>query len=193
MDIFYEESAGVQNKASEVKKYRIWHTVSLVFLWLGILGLIFGFAFVPINGLIVWGIFCLTFFLAWYFARRIQKKYNVTYDYVFVSGELRISRVFHTSRRKLLTRIQAENVLQIGDIDNSAFNGLYADPTTKKIVCTSNTEAAEGKFFMYLLVAENGKTLYVLECRETLLMHILRFAGRAALESDYVAQEKKVR
>ena len=52
-------------------------------------------------------------------------------------------------------------------------------------------EPEEGKLFMYIFVNDNGKRLYVLECRETLLVHILNFAPRSVLESDYVKQEKK--
>ena len=36
-----------------------------------------------------------------------------------------------------------------------------------------------------------GKKLYVLECREELLVNILKFVKRSTLEHDYVAQEKK--
>lgn len=45
---------------------------------------------------------------------------------------------------------------------------------------------------MYILTAGNaGKRLYILECREELLINILKFVKRGTLESDYVAQEKK--
>ena len=35
------------------------------------------------------------------------------------------------------------------------------------------------------------KKLYVLECREQLLVEMMKFLKRTVLESDYVAQEKK--
>ncbi len=189
MDVFYEESAIARNPA-EARRYNLLHIFSRIFLVLGLVVLAFGFAILPWQLLLL---LCVWNFLTWFLLRRWKKKYNVSYDYCFVSGELRISRVFNINRRRLLTRIQATDILQMGDVDNSGFDGLRADPMTKTVVCTSNEDAEEGKFFLYLLVAENGKKLYVLECRETLLMHLLRFTGRAVLESDYVSQEKKAK
>ena len=82
-------------------------------------------------------------------------------------------------------------MIQVGDIDNSSYERFKADPTNKEIVCTPNYEPSSGKFFMYVLAQYNGKKLFVLECRENLLMNIMKFAKRSVLESDYVMQERK--
>ncbi len=194
MDVFYEESSITRDTVKAAKKYKIIQIISNVFLGLGIAGILFGISFVPMNSAwILWGFFCAWFFLAWFILFRFKQRYNVNYDYSFVSGELRIARVINTTRRRLVTRLQPEDIIQLGDVDNTAFEGLRADPNTKTVYCTSNVEAAEGKFFMYVLAMDNGKKLYVLECREELLMHILRFVKRTTLESDYVMQEKKVK
>ena len=80
----------------------------------------------------------------------------------------------------------------MGDIDNPSYDRFKADPSVKEVVFTPNVEAAEGKFFMYLLAAmPTGKKLYILECREELLINLLKFVPRGTLESDYVMQEKK--
>ena len=47
------------------------------------------------------------------------------------------------------------------------------------------------KFFMYVCAQYNGKKLFVLECREELLMHMMKFVKRTVLDHDYVPQEKK--
>ena len=122
---------------------------------------------------------------------KIKARLNVSYDYCFVSGELRVSKVVNINKRKLITRFDCTEIIQIGDIDNSSYERLRSDPTTKEVVCTSNTEASEGKFFMYILINDNGKKLYLLECKEQMLVNILKFANRSVLESDYVMQEKK--
>ncbi len=192
MDVFYEESSIAREGAKEAKKYKVVHVISNIFLALGILALIFGFSFVPLNSAwLLWGFICSWFFIVWFVLLKLKARYNVNYDYSFVSGELRIARVININKRKPLTRIQAEEMIQIGDVDNTAFEGLRADPNTKTVYCTSNAEPAEGKFFMYIWVNDNGRKLYVLECREELLLHIMRFVKRSVLESDYVMQEKK--
>ena len=91
-----------------------------------------------------------------------------------------------------MTRFESENIMQIGDADSNSYDRLAKDPNVKQVICTSNDVAADDKFFMYILINDNGKKLYVVECRETMLMHIMRFAKRSVLSSDYVAQDKKV-
>ena len=64
-------------------------------------------------------------------------------------------------------------------------------PGIKTVYCTSNYMASDGKFFMYIHTDYNGKKLFVLECREELLIHMLKFMKRTVLDHDYIAQEKK--
>ena len=191
MDVFYEESSIAGQSVREAKKYRIFQIVSFIFLALGILAIIFGFYFIPLQAWIVWAFVCAWFFLAYFLVRKWKMRFNVSYDYAFVSGELRIARVFNVNRRKVVARIDCEEMIQIGDIDNTSYDRLKSDPMTKSVICTSNDVASEGKFFMYILANHDGKKLFVLECRETLLMNILKFVKRSVLEQDYVMQEKK--
>lgn len=209
MDAYYEESAVNNNAKKGEKRYKIVHVFSMIALVVAIICLIvfvmympwgvqdgateeqikayeaskFLFGFIGMQGV---------FFLAlWFLLFKIKTRINVSYDYVFVSGELRISKVFNINRRKLVARIDCAEMLQVGDMDNPSYERLRSDPSTKEVVCTSNTETSDGKFFMYILANVDGKKLYVLECRELLLMNILKFARRGTLESDYVMQEKK--
>lgn len=205
MDAFYEESAIGSKSDKERRKYKI---VNVIF-WICIV--IFAICLIQCIFNIPWSlsteadytalmyaIFCgiqsLVFGFTAFILYKWKSRLNVSYDYCFVSGELRISRVININKRKLITRINAEEMLQIGDADNSGFDRLYSDPNVKKIICTPNDMPADGKFFMYILLSgANGKELYVLECRELLLMNIMKFARRGTLESDYVMQEKKQR
>ena len=190
MDVFYEESAKARDSVKASRRYKVCHYASVFFLVLGFLGLMFIWN-IPIDGVAFWLFICSWFFICWFVLFKMKNRFNVSYDYAFVSGELRIAKVVNVNKRKLVARIQSEDIVQLGDVDNTAFDGLRADPNTKTILCTSNDEAEEGKFFMYILVNDNGKKLYVLECRELLLMHMLKFVKRTTLESDYVSQEKK--
>lgn len=202
MDVFYEESAINQNAKKDARKYKIIHYVSYFFLIVGIIMLVitlFNFPFAGSGeavssfrmfyGFI--GVQGLFFMLIWFILMKLKRRFNASYDYCFVSGELRISKVFNINRRKLVVRIDCEDMIQVGDIDNPSYERFKSDPMTKEIICTPNVEAAEGKFFMYVLANINGKKLYVLECRENLLMNIMKFAKRSVLESDYVMQERK--
>ena len=194
MDVFYEESALVHNSAKKQRRYNILTAFSTVFLVLAILWIIIGFYTVDVTSIanwLFWGFICTWLFMAWFLLRMWKMRINVSYDYVFVSGELRISKVINVNKRKLVARIDCEDMIQFGDADNPSFDRFRSDPKVKTVICTSNDQAADDKFFMYILAEYNGKKLFVLECRELLLMNMLKFAKRNKLESDYVSQEKK--
>ncbi len=202
MEAFYEESALNKNEITEKRLYQILHVVSMVFFAIGLvfaIAFLFNFPWIAptaedkayqlIFGIV--GILSAISFLMCFLFSKLKKRFNVSYDYCFVSGELRISKVFNISRRRLVARLDCEDMLQIGDVDNPSYNRFKADPSIKEVICTPNSEPAAGKFFMYVLASYNGKTLFVLECRENLLMNIMKFAKRNVLESDYVMQERK--
>lgn len=202
MDVFYEESAVPVGSKKKERFYKVLNVLSYIFIIVAIILFFFGIQFIPVpeaekyNEL--WGI-AIFFFLnvaffagAWGFCFWWKRRINISYDYAFVSGELRISKVFNVNRRKYITSINCGDILQIGDTSNTAFERLKSAPSTKTIRYVANeVEPADGKFYMYVLVGQSGKRLYVLECREELLSNILMFAQRSALESDYVPQAKK--
>lgn len=204
MDVFYEESAVAKNTGKQARRWKILNILSYVALCLMIILAYNMIMFIPIGtpeqkgymeALSLFLFFTMNFLLMagfWVFLFTWKRRTNVAYDYVFVSGELRITKVFHNHKRKLLTRFESENIMQIGDADSNSYDRLCKDPNVKQVICTSNDIAADGKFFMYILINDDGKKLYVLECRETMLMHIMRFAKRSALATDYVMQDKKV-
>lgn len=202
MDAFYEESATDKNETRSKRIYQILHIVSRVFLWIGILLLVFSLFYFPwmaptveeqalqlFFGLI--GFLGLSCLLTCFLFCKLKARFNVSYDYCFVAGELRISRVFNVNRRKLVARLDCNDMIQVGDMENPLYERFKADPMVKEVICTPNLEPTDGKFFMYVLANYNGKKLFVLECREALLMNIMKFAKRGVLESDYVMQERK--
>ena len=209
MDVLYEESAVSANAPKVEKRYKVINIISKFF---GALAVIFAviflfnlltflFSFKAMKAedrgsaiaLLIFLLFMLFLFSGpWLACFLLKRRINLSYDYTFVSGELRIAKVFNINKRKFLCRIQPEEILQLGDVENESYDRLRSDPSTKQVLFTPNAEPAEGKFFLYILVGESGvKKLYILECREELLVNILRFVKRGILESDYVSQEKK--
>ena len=209
MDVLYEESAVNANAAKGEKRYKILN----LFTWFfGVLALIFAIVFViglvsflmamsaikaedraaAIGSLIFYFMMITLFGGPWLACFLMKRKINVSFDYTFVSGELRISKVFNVNRRKFLYRIDAESIQKMGDADSPSFDRVISDQSVKKIVCTPNAEPSGGKFFLYIVTSESGgRRVYILECREELLINILKFVKRGILESDYVMQEKK--
>lgn len=197
MDVFYEESAVNASASKNEVKYKFLHVLSIIFLVLWIICAVLAFFSIPVGEnpkwdmVIFWLVNTVLFWIAWFFIGKIKRNINVSYDYTFVSGELRISKVFNVNKRKGFVKISCDEMLQIGDTDNPSYERLASSPRTKTLFCTSNETPAEGKFFMYILIGGEQKYLYILECRELMLMQILKFAKRSVLESDYVMQDKK--
>ena len=124
MDVFYEESALAHNSAKNQKKYNILTVISAIFLILGILWIIIGFYTVDLTSIgdwIIWGSICLWLFGGWYMLRMWKMRINISYDYIFVSGELRISKVINVNKRKLVARFDCEDIIQFGDAENPSF------------------------------------------------------------------------
>ncbi|MBQ8319535.1 MAG: hypothetical protein IJX81_01525 [Clostridia bacterium] len=209
MDTFYEESAVNQNARKGERNYKIVNFFYYLFLILSVLtgvGVVFNIP-LPLGAGAsqeqveyaalqrTWFFMILFLFITFLgftiILNLLRRRINVSYDYVFVSGELRIAKVFNVNKRKLVTRLTQEEILQVGDVDSSAYDRLRADPQTKEVICTSNSVAAEGKFFLYVLAVESVKKLYVLECREELLLNMMQYLRRDILDRDYIPQAKK--
>ena len=196
MEAFYEESSIASNAKRGARKYKVYTFFSYFFLIFAIFMSAMTFFLIPTKGGLT-GDFIMTFATTfmlwgfWFFFNKLRSNSNISYDYCFVSGELRISKVVNINRRRLVAKFGVEDIVQIGDVDSPSFDRFYADPTSKNMFCTSNSEAADGKFFMYILAEYNGKKLFILECREALLMNIMKFAKRTTLDHDYVMQDKK--
>ena len=194
MDVFYEESSIANNARKKEKKYKVISFFSGFFLAIAIITL-FLILYVPVDmgwgGVIYVIMQSLFFFGIWFLLRKWKMNVNVSYDYSFVSGELRVSKVININKRKLVARFDCAEIIQVGDADAPSFERFRTTPGVKTVFCTSNYEAAEGKFFMYIHIEYNGKKLFVLECREELLANMLKFMKRTALDHDYVSQEKK--
>lgn len=203
MDVFYEESAIDQKSAQGQKKYKIIGIFASIAILFGFLFLLWGILSIPLNPMteeaysaqltfcVILLLQAFVFIAIWFFLTKWKGRFNVSYDYSFISGDLRISRVVNNRTHRKIAEISYEDIIQIGDVDNTSYSRLKNDPNTKLVVCTPNATPDEGKFFMYVLASHNGKKLFILECRETLLMNILKFARRGVLESDYVSQDKK--
>ncbi len=209
MDVLYEECAVNQNSARGEKLYKIFNIAYYVCLIIAIISGLSALMNVPFGtpdssaeGQQAYAVAQSLFFMSLFVFvpmttgavgfYLLKKRVNINYDYTFVSGELRIVKVFNVNKRKLVTKIQAENILQLGDLDSESFTRLASDLMNKQVVCTQNDMPREGKFFLYIHVNEPiEKRLYILECREELLVNILHFVKRGTLASDYIMQEKK--
>lgn len=139
------------------------------------------------RSLIPWAVMIVVMIVGAVFFFRKRHSFYVSYDYTFVSGELRISKVLHERKRKLLYRLGEERIVKIGKVGSESYKKLKASPDIKEDILTPNEEAEEEKEFYYIQANTNvGKKILVLECRQQLIVHIVRFcSNKNILETEF--------
>ena len=199
-EVFYEESVTMHNEKPAKRRYTIFTVTAVLCFILAFVSFInlmwtptatadgeslVGQASFTIS-LVVWGLLCVSMIVGGVFLIIKRHAFYLSYDYTFVSGELRISKVLHGRKRKLLYRISDEKYIKIGRVGSESYKKLKSSPDVKEDILTPNEEAAEDKEFYYVQAATNvGKKLLVLECRQELLANILRYTRRNLLESEF--------
>ena len=170
----------------------IWGLVMLFFLPLPNKEKGVPFSAVLVDWIVLLGVF-FTLISGAIALRIVKKRFNVSYDYLCVSGELRIAKVFNQKKRRLICKLDSSQIIQLGDIDNPSYDRFRAMPGVKEVVCTPNMAAGKGKFFLYIFAHHEGtKKIFLLECREGLLINLMQYLRRDVLDRDYVPQAKKM-
>lgn len=200
----YEESATPARGVTEAKWYTAFRVIAIIAFVVAALMVAFAFNYVPIvlagtvdeeTGQVYTA--ARVFYIAAYFVFvalmagtgalfwKFKNRYNVSYDYIFVEDELRVSRVFNGVRRKFYKRFNADMILKMGKCANDSFHQVTAGMGKKQIIyLTSNREPAEGKEFFYMLYSSTTeKSVYILECKTQLIEYVVRAAGRNKWES----------
>ena len=191
-EVFYEETALVQNTKKAKTKYIICKSLSIFFyvlagLWfliwfysadvetMNFLSILFQLL-IPLAALIFSGII---------FTKYKNKMY-VDYDYTFVSGSIRLSKVINQIKRKNIMKFETSDILQLGKYGSETYEKIEASPNVKKLILTSNIEASDGKEFFYLHVNKDGDhKLIIFECTEKFMATVLKFSNKTILEKDY--------
>lgn len=197
-DGFYEESAISTRSKGEAKLYAAFRAIAIGLFAIAVL------AGVLLSPVIVggalgaedistiervftiaeWVILLLVFIGAGLVFWFMKNRFNVSYDYTFVEDELRITKVFNGKKRKFLTTLKADRILQIGWVESEAFERTMQGYKGKKAkMCTPNKEPAEGKEMIYVVHSSSiEKAVYILEVRRQMLENLVYAAGRNKLE-----------
>ena len=190
-EIFYEETAMVKNPKNCLTKYRLYKTLSILCYVLAGLSVFFGFFYplveeVLILSLIMAFIPAVFFILLGIFLGRRKNTAYVEYDYTFVTGSIRISRVINNLKRKSLLIFEARDIEQIGAYGSETYLKYEKMPGIIKDILTSNETSNENKGFYYFVAVVNGdKRLMILECTRTFIANVLKFTNRTVLEKEF--------
>jgi hypothetical protein len=191
VEVFYEESSKVQSKKSSLFKYNLLKIFSIISYvvagaWFFLILYIypFGEGNLLINIIITLLPF-LIFIMCGIITGLLKNRFYIDYDYTFISGEVRISKVIKEIKRVNLLTFQCLDIEKIGRYGSTTFDRYESTPGINKKIFSSNEIAEDGKEFFYIVVNSNGKNLFVFECTETFISNVLKFSKRNVLEEDY--------
>lgn len=190
-EIFYEESAKIQNDKAASTKYYVFKTLSVISYVLMALWIIAVFyAFDWSGNFLINIIFVLLplilFFLSGFLLGRFKNKLYVDYDYTFVSGSVRVAKVIKNIKRKFVLKFEASDIEKIGKYDTDTYNKYLSMPGINKMILTSNCTPDENKDFYYIVVNIDGeKKLLLFECTELFIVNILRYTNKSVLEEEF--------
>ena len=178
-EVLYEECAEPKN----LKAQKVFYVIYSVFGWLAlaatIIFLMFSFAVNFLSALIPI-LLCASSSFAFFF---IRTKIYYCVDCIFVSGSTRIIKVVNYKRRKRIIVFDAKEVEQVGRICSESFEKLYNSQGIKKVYATPNKYIENG---FYVCVKQSGvRNLVMLECKETYLVNLVGYTGKAVIEKDY--------
>ncbi len=201
-DAYYEESAACNRSQKEAKVYTACNIISIIFFVLAGIQLFFAVSNIAaafsayrlpagneeaITGsqlaftILSWALFVLAPLavgLALFFFKR---KFNQSFDYLFVEDEFRVAKVYNGKKRKYLKTMKCDQILKIGKCENGSFERTCAGLSKKQIVfLTPNKIPAENKNFYYLLYSSTiEKTVNIIEAKAEMIDLIILAAGRS--------------
>ncbi len=195
-EIFYEESARLTNEKSASIKYNIIKILSISSYVILVIWLILSFNFYGLTG--VWFIDLLfilipavMFLSSGIILGKLKNKMYVEFDYTFVSGDLRISKVIKNIKRRFVIKFDVKNIEKLGFYGNETFDRYSKMPGISKLFLTSNTVADYNKDFYYMVVnTQESKKLLIFECTETLIVNVIKFANKTILD-EYFSEQLK--
>ena len=191
-EVFYEETSFLNKEKTALWKYRLLKIFSIAsYVLAGLIALMFFYFYKLENfNLLVFALSVLVPFGLFLFfgimLGRVKNSMFVDYDYTYVSGSIRISKVIRRIKRKNLLKFETSDIVQMGKYGSDTYEKIAKTPGVKKIILTSNQTPSEGHDFFYLQVNNEGTNkLLVFDCSEKFMATILRYSNKTILEKDY--------
>ncbi len=193
-EIFYEETAEVIEKSKNRKKYNLCTFFTYFSCFLIIL-LLFVYIFTLDLSLVFNGLVLLNVILAFLpiisliataiFLSRFRNRFNVDYDYIFVTGSITVSKVINNIKRYVVIKFECKQIEKLGKLGSKTFEKYANLPDLKPKILSQNVTAQDGKGFYYMVVNnKDGKHLLVFECSQTFISNVIRFCNSTILEKE---------
>lgn len=185
-EVFYEEASFIKNKKTAAFKYNLCLYSAIIVFIIGVFLTITGFVLfssmleiilfiVPAIPLFIFGVICL----------RIKNKRYSEYDYTFVTGSIRFSKVVKEIKRYGIAIFDTTSIINIGRKESLSYK-KYEEMLDIKTynLCANDTPSDNCEFFYIYTIFEGNRTIFLLDCTEKFIAHIMQFANKGILELD---------
>lgn len=190
-EILIEETAVNQHYSSDIIKYRIILYLAILSFFLAIVGVFYVIDFVNIKNVNVFLTIMFNLIPTFIFVTagilllKLKNRFCVDYDYIFVSGSLRISQVINNKNRKPIIKFNTSSIEKIGPYESKIYNSYIKNVSVKTTFFTSNSQPIEGKSFYYIVANVNSqKNLIIMECTRSLIINILKFSNMSVRDEE---------
>lgn len=192
-EIFYEETANIDNYKSAKIKYNLLKFISLLSYFCSILFAVLIFflfdwsvGILAFNVLFVVVIFAL-FIVFGVVIGFVKNNYCVEYDYTFVSGSVYVDKVIKRAKRNSVVNFDCGEILKIGYFGSDEYNKMKSDESISVKVLTSNDSPLDNKDLYYILVGKGGnRTLYIFECTKNFIVNVIKFTNKNYIEKGLI-------
>lgn len=192
-EVFYEECSKCSNFKKEKTKYTLVNLMSLLSFCFAILWVFIVINFVNIKDanliltLVVYLIPSVLMVVVGVVLFKFKNRFCIDYDYTFVSGSIRISKVINNKNRVSLVKFPTDFIEKVGISNSKEYNSYLKNPSIKQYVYTSNQEPDEGKKFYYIIAVINSeKRMIIIETTPHFIVNILRFSKRSVRDQELV-------
>ena len=194
-ELFYEESAQVQNAQGLTRKYNLFKGLSIFFISLTILWTL-AFIFLYVINLeailfdfIVYLIPTAIFITTAIFFSRLKNRFYVDYDYTFITGNIRVAKVIKNIKRKFIISFDTSAIEKIGLYGSKTFFTYLDINGVNYQIFTQNDTPTDNKDFYYIVANANGqKQLMVFECTELFIRNVLKFSKKSVIEEELLSK-----
>lgn len=176
---FYEISVSPKNEKRQKVYYIIFKIVKIFFAILAALEGVFAFTFY--NPLWIPCALTVLMAVAAYYA---QRTFYCFYDYTYVGGSVRVTKVINNIKRKPLASFDVKNIIEAGNIDSDFFIKNYKNKAVKKIYATNADITEKDPVFR---ITENGvEKILLIKFDEKFLTFVMRSAGVSKFDKEYL-------
>ena len=190
-ELLYEETSVSKNSKSEKTKYYLVLGLSFFSFLLALLGLYYVINFVNIKdkNVVLTLLFnlipAIIFLVLGIVLFKLKNRFCVDYDYIFVSGSIRVAKVIKNTKRKPVVKFECSQIEKIGPVNSKVYENYVNRRTLKILYLTSNNVPDENKNFYYIVANVNSqKQLFIFECSKTFIINVLKFSKMSVRDEE---------